>query len=319
MSTSNKQTRNRKIESKRDYLENKTTSLFWEIELHDADINIRSGKIGFDGEITKTTHASIDEAKAQFEILLDQKQTEGFNSVKKLTQAFNIEFSDTNQNQGWALGQPVGIKWREQDGKHLTHLFTLWIPHEYRVKGEQFVAISAFQIHLDSDDDEAPLTWQWLTEDEFFGELTPLPNDIAEVSPPRFFRLTPRKYDPNVGKAPEYGDDYGDWNEEDLEWANNHEEEGNNLDYEARKEFSDDEYAEILKGSYVHVDSELGSKVKLCRFVVGSHIGGTLGFNPNDYRQPTSPFYIEFGGEMCGLWGQGWIHLEHDDSGWVYE
>ncbi len=70
--------------------------------------------------------------------------------MKKLARAFNIEFSDSNNNQGWCYGRPVGIKtmqWPRSrvNGLPMAHIWTFLVPEEYRVKEENYVAISLFQ------------------------------------------------------------------------------------------------------------------------------------------------------------------------------
>ena len=336
---------NRRVESKRDYLENKNTSLFWEIELQDAEILIRSGKIGFDGEIVKTTQSSIDD-KTHYAKLLSEKQKEAYEPVKKLTRAFDIFYSDVNLNQGWAYGQPVGIKmkdWpRENGGALMKHLFTVWVPHEYRVAGEQYVAVSVFQgddtdgymknehptaiqitDHLDTG-----YTWIWLTQEEFCGVLTPPPESGEKIAP-RFITITPRKWDPNVGKEPDESmDPFGDEDEDEDEsydadqaWVQELQEAGKDPHEEVRKLFTDEEYAELLEGPYIELLDPAGSKVKLARFEgAWAHFGGTIA---PDYAggapSLASPYFIEiehnFGGANFGG-GVGQIDLGEEEVQW---
>ncbi|NOQ72989.1 MAG: hypothetical protein GQ574_13350 [Crocinitomix sp.] len=70
--------------------------------------------------------------------------------MKELTKAFNIEFSDSNNNEGWANGRPPGLKtiqWPRSrvNGLPMAHIWTFLVPEEYRVKGENYIAISLFQ------------------------------------------------------------------------------------------------------------------------------------------------------------------------------
>lgn len=65
--------------------------------------------------------------------------------------AYNVEFSETgDRGQGWCFGVPTGIvptQWPRSrvNGLPMAHIFTCWVPAEYRTKGEGLVAVALFQ------------------------------------------------------------------------------------------------------------------------------------------------------------------------------
>ena len=70
--------------------------------------------------------------------------------MEALKQAYDLEITDKNHGQGWAFGRPVGIitdQWprSRSNGLPMAHLWTILVPEPYRVKGQDFVAISFFQ------------------------------------------------------------------------------------------------------------------------------------------------------------------------------
>jgi len=64
--------------------------------------------------------------------------------------AFDLEFANENQQQGWVFGQPSGMAtmaWPRSrvNGLPMAHIWTFLVPEQYRVKGSNFVAIALFQ------------------------------------------------------------------------------------------------------------------------------------------------------------------------------
>ena len=268
--------------------------------------------------------------------------------MEALKQAYDLEITDKNHGQGWAFGRPVGIitdQWprSRSNGLPMAHLWTILVPEPYRVKGQDFVAISFFQAddhtadtidgvkdsltnltevnHTDAENFWVSLSryanhrhpqeiylediigggWAliWLTEAEFHGESTPLPDRDNSVypnyaveewgstyfitdKPAQFIKQVTRTDDPNIGKAL-------------TEWAD-----------------EDDENA------YVPMLSTKGDVLKLDRFHAKNHFGGTA--NPIQAMPEFSPFYIEFEEEfgdanMGG--GNGQIDLLNDQFDWA--
>lgn len=139
----------------------------------------------------------------------------------------------------------------------------------------------------------------WLTEAEFHGKSTPLPDKDNSVypnyaveewgnscfvsdEPAQFIKQVARTDDPNIGKAL-------------TEWAD-----------------EDDENA------YVPMFSTKGDALKLDRFHAKNHFGGTA--NPIQAVPEFSSFYIEFeegfgGANMGG--GNGQIDLLNDQFDWA--
>ncbi len=270
----------------------------------------------------------------------------------KLTKAFNVEFSETNQNNGWAFGRPVGIKtvqWPRSriNGVPMAHLWTFLVPEEYRVKGNEYVAISLFQacdgdcvdegeVEMDDvlnvidnkerkEESEAQEFWDslleyaenrhsqevylddilgsgwvliWLTEEEFNGESTNLPNEETSIypdydtsecmdcfendAPAEYVQLVEREDDPNTGRPLE------DWPDEEDESA------------------------------YIGMYSDKGKELKLQeKFWGKTHFGGTA--NPVQATPAFSPFYIEFEegfGDANMGGGNGQIDLLNSELNW---
>ena len=70
--------------------------------------------------------------------------------TKLPTNAYDIDFSNVDNKEGWAFGRPVGINtvaWPRSrtNGLPMAHLWTFLVPEEYRVKGADYVAVSLFQ------------------------------------------------------------------------------------------------------------------------------------------------------------------------------
>lgn len=129
------------------------------------------------------------------------------------------------------------------------HRFTLWLPREYRRRGDDLVAVSVFQwcdayywrgpaapggaapthphLHLADDGVNQVFALLWLTEAEFAGPRTTRPapggppeegEDDPDGTPPPYVSLGPvwlvERDDPNAGVAPvdfpDDGDEYVD-------------------------------------------------------------------------------------------------------------
>ena len=268
--------------------------------------------------------------------------------MEELKQAFDLELTDNNHGQGWAFGRPVGIatdQWPRSriNGLPMAHLWTILVPEAYRVKGQDFVAISFFQANdpfedridgvedtinnmsevtqTDAEDFWASLSryanhhhpqeiylediigggWAliWLTEAEFSGGSTPMPNKENSIcpsykveewsstcfvkdAPAQFIQHVVRIDDPNVGKM------LDEWPDEDDENA------------------------------YIPMFSTKGDALKLDRFHAKNHFGGTA--NPIQAMPEFSPFYIEFE-EMLGDanmgGGNGQIDLLNNNFDWA--
>ncbi len=232
--------------------------------------------------------------------------------------AFDIEVVEQDCNNGWSFGNPKGItsvQWprAHNNGIPMSHLFTVKVPEDYRVHGQEFMAVSLFYSELDKYDadiesfitgqlqempqDEHAAFWEaldvyrknkhpksynisgdfgeeytvvWLTQAEFEGETTKLPeNNLAYELPDmqytvmvynekqetrEFLQLVERENDPNAGKMPTDDDDDPD---------------------------------------YIPMYSDKGEELGLERFWGKQHFGGT---SSPCQMEPTgfTPFYLEF-------------------------
>lgn len=139
--------------------------------------------------------------------------------------AYTFTFSEQDQGQGWAFGQPHGLVSRhwplypDEDSRMRYH-FTIRVPQEYRTRGPELSHISFFSYDDDADSvdieafephpqlivfaDDNDEYWAiiWQTDAEIGRGVDPTLAKVAPSAPAKFLLRTPREDDPNVGKDP---------------------------------------------------------------------------------------------------------------------
>ncbi len=301
---------------------------FWEIDVIDNSFSLRYGRLNTTGQQKEKTFEDREAAQKEAQKQIKSKLKKGYVKLEggltaTPTQAWNVEFCETDCGQGWAFGRPPGLtpeQWplNRCHGVPMPHLFTVKVPEEYRVKGQEFMAIAVFQtdcerpgeIHTSPEmeaylkqkhpmevfmEDEINFSWVviWLTEAEFNSRATPLPqkndshvdeceNSVFETDQPaQNIQLKERTNDPNVGKVLCSDEDNSD---------------------------------------YIPMFSEKGEELSLSDLFGKPHFGGTCEpgqMEPDGY----SPFYIEFddklGGGNLGGDGTAQIDLLNDQLSWA--
>lgn len=268
--------------------------------------------------------------------------------MKQLTSAFNIEFSDTNNYEGWTHGRPAGIKtaqWPRSrvNGLPMAHIWTFLVPQEYRVKGENYIAISLFQADdhvadkvegvLQVINDKKPVQdsgsqafWEALWE--YTDNRHPMEiylEDIIEGGWALIW-LTKEEFNAGFTELPD---------EEKSVFPNYNSLDGMNCFQQneppkyvklivrendpnvgrALEDWPDEED----ENAYIDMHSDKGKELNLReRFWGKTHFGGTA--NPTQATPEFSPFYIEFeerlGNSNMGG-GNGQIDLLNDVLDWA--
>ena len=268
--------------------------------------------------------------------------------MKKLNKAFDIEFSDSNCNQGWSYGGPVGIKtvqWPRSrvNGLPMAHIWTFLVPEEYRVKGENYVAISLFQAddHVadavegvsnvinDKKEIKNPNTqifWDSLLE--YAENKHPMEIYLKDIIGGGWalIWLTQEEFNSNLTEIP---------NEDETTFTNYDKSNGTSC----FKQNEPPKYVKLTtrendpnigrklegypdkkdKTAYINMYSVEGKKLNLEeKFFGKTHFGGTA--NPIQGVPEFSPFYIEFeenfGNSNMGG-GNGQIDLLNDELDWA--
>lgn len=268
--------------------------------------------------------------------------------MKKVSNAFNIEFSDSNCNEGWTHGKPVGIKttqWPRSriNGSPMAHIWTFLVPEEYRVKGKNYIAISFFQAddHVANDvdgvsnviNDKKKITGAsaqpfWDSLLEYAKNKHPMEIYLEDLIDGGWVLiwLTKEEFNSNLTVLPEKeksvfpnydsadGTDCFQQNEPPKYVKLNVREDDPNVG----KNLEDDPDEED-EDAYVGMYSVRGEELKLEeRFYGKAHFGGTA--NPVQAVPEFSPFYIEFeeahgNANMGG--GNGQFDLLNDEFDWA--
>lgn len=266
--------------------------------------------------------------------------------AKTPTKAWDLEFTSENHNQGWAFGRPVGIKtsqWPRSsvNGLPMAHLFIILVPQQYRVKGDDFVAISLFQA-----DDHVALEVEGVEDAINEGKF---PDDSENAD----FWNSLKEYTQNKHPKEIHLNDIidGNWS---LIWLTREEFEGDPVElpnknciypgYDSQDGldcFSEDKDPQFVKlverkddpnvgkdledfpdeedeNAYIDMYSDKGQELGLEDFSKLNHFGGTA--NPVQYTPAFSPFYFEFeenlgNANMGG--GNGQIDLKNDELDWA--
>ncbi len=268
--------------------------------------------------------------------------------MKKLTKAFNIEFSDYNNHEGWTNGKPVGIKtvqWPRSRicGLPMAHIWTLLVPEEYRVKGEKYVAISLFQaddhvandvegvVSVINDNKEIKNTnaqpfWDSLLE--YAKNKHPMEIYFEDIIGGGWalIWLTKEEFNSNLTELPNQDDSvYPNYNSFDGTSCFQQNEppkyvklipRENDPNIGRKLEEDPDQEEE---NAYIDMFSDKGKKLNLEEKYWGkTHFGGTA--CPTQAMPEFSPFYIEFeenfgNANMGG--GNGQIDLLNDEFDWA--
>lgn len=264
------------------------------------------------------------------------------------TKAYDLEISDDNQNQGWIYGQPVGIQanqWPRSrtNGLPMAHIWTFAVPEEYRVKGEEYVAISLFQAddhvaqkvenvakvindQIEVEEPEAKAFWTQLYE--YSKNKHPMEIYMEDMIGGGWAHvwLTEKEFNGDNTQAPqEETAKYPGYESLDGMNAYNQNNPTKYVKLVERKEDPNvgkklEEYPDKSDSeAYIKMHSEKGEELKLSeKFAVKTHFGGTA--NPVQSIPSFSPFYIEFeenfgGANMGG--GNGQIDLLNDKIDWA--
>lgn len=279
------------------------------------------------------------------------------NEPRLPTEAFEIEISDMDHQEGWTAGMPAGIshqQWPRSTyyGYPLPHRFTVKVPREYRVKGDEFIAVSVF---FGSDEPYQQYRKKYQGVEQVFANPTLSPEQekspfwqglLAYIQNPHpmerrmkdilgqswaLIWLTKEEFQAPLSDFPSHASSlYPGFSIEEM----NKDEIGTNC----FSDYDDPHYIRmsIRKGDvnvgrsmeefediddpnhYIPIFSEEGKKFQLNQYFGSNHIGGTA--NPYQGYPEFSPFYIEFEEEMGGMnmgGGNGQIDLLHDMVDWA--
>ena len=268
--------------------------------------------------------------------------------MRQLTEAFDLEFTDSNKGQGWVFGRPVGIgpdQWPRSriTGIPMAHIWTVLVPEAYRVKSKDLVAISFFQ----ADDYVASRTEgveemiddpqnQNQTPTDFWSSLRRYA--LARHPHEIFFKddigggwallwLTQEEFDSLPTSLPDKDSSLPpnyELDEFNGGGCFTHDKPARFIEQVKRQDDPNigkplNEYpSEDDPDPYVTMYSKQGDLMGLERFSVKNHFGGTA--NPIQAMPEFSPFYIEFeenfgGANMGG--GNGQIDLLNDQFDWA--
>lgn len=264
------------------------------------------------------------------------------------TQAFDLEFSQTDLHQGWVCGRPSGIKpnqWPRSrvNGLPMAHLCTILVPEEYQTKGKDLVAISLFQAddHVSKRIDSVAkvIKGQACPEDPVGDRFWNSLRDYAGNKHPQeiyledlinggwaMIWLSREEFGAQVAEIP---------SQEDCVYPGYDISESMNpfknaapavYVYQVLRE-NDPNIGKKLEdfpneedpNSYIGIFSERGKEFDLVgRFFGKTHFGGTA--SPEQATPAFSPFYFEFeenfgGANMGG--GNGQIDLLNDEIDWA--
>lgn len=268
--------------------------------------------------------------------------------MKELTKAFNIEFTDSNNNEGWAFGRPPGIKtiqWPRSrvNGMPMAHIWTFLVPEGYRVKGENYIAISLFQAddhvadriegvreaisdNQEIKDSEKQFFWEAILD--YAKNKHPMEVYLEDIIGGGWVLvwLTKEEFESDLTEIPDQQKttfpNYKNGEGTDCFQQNKPPkfvkllERDNDPNISRKLEDWPDEEDET---AYIDMDSDKGEELKLReRFWGKTHFGGTA--NPIQATPEFSPYYIEFeegfGGSNMGG-GNGQIDLLNDELDWA--
>ena len=269
--------------------------------------------------------------------------------MKEPNQAYEIVLSKENHHQGWVFGAPVGIETKawprsRKNGLPMAHIWTLFVPEAYRVKGKELVAISLFQsndedvgsIEQVSDviehkakisDPEAQSFWDALLAyaknkhpmEVYMKDILDAGWALVWLTEAEFKASRTAMPDQSTCKHPDI---------EDFEGRNLFKRHEHPVYVQLVEREDDPNVGKALKQwqneddkeAYIPMYSEKGEKLRLSdRFSQRTHFGGTA--NPIQTTPSFSPFYIEFeegfGGANIGG-GNAQIDLLNDKLDWAY-